>query len=79
MKDNYDPEAWKHWPHAQEVDQEVVTAAVAEISGDWQRIDGAVFVCEVPKDLGRVTRLRMQGGKLRADTESGISMIVPLL
>lgn len=38
---------------------------------------GAEFVCEVPASLGRVTRLRVEGGKVTAETESGIKMIVP--
>jgi hypothetical protein len=41
-------------------------------------LEGAVFVCEVPKDLGAVTKLEKKGGKIIARTESGTSMIVPV-
>ncbi len=41
------------------------------------RIDGTVFVCEVPPALGRVTKLSLKGGKVVAETESGTPMIVP--
>lgn len=37
----------------------------------------AEFICEVPPELGRVTKLRIKGGKVTATTESGIEMIVP--
>lgn len=36
------------------------------------------FVCEVPRPLGAVTRLKKRGGKIVAETESGIEMIVPV-
>lgn len=36
------------------------------------------FVCEVPSSLGRVTKLRIKGGKVIAETESGTQMIVPI-
>lgn len=38
----------------------------------------ASFVCEVPPSLGRVTKLRVERGKVTAETESGIKMIVPV-
>lgn len=37
----------------------------------------ATFVCEVPASLGRVTKLRVERGKVIAETESGVKMIVP--
>lgn len=37
----------------------------------------ATFVCEVPRDLGAVTKLKKRGGKIVAETESGIEMIIP--
>lgn len=38
---------------------------------------GAAFVCEVPPALGRVTKIKSQGGKVFVETESGTQMIVP--
>lgn len=38
----------------------------------------ATFVCEVPRSLGKVTRLYSRGGKVIAETESGIEFIVPI-
>lgn len=38
---------------------------------------GAEYVCDVPPELGRVTKLRVEGGRVTAETESGIKMIVP--
>lgn len=35
-------------------------------------------VVDVPSDLGSITNVRAQGGKLVVDTESGTPMIVPL-
>lgn len=37
----------------------------------------AEFICEVPPELGRVTKLRIKGGRVVAETESGTRMIVP--
>ena len=37
----------------------------------------ATFVCEVPPSLGRVTKIKQQGGKVVVGTESGTQMIVP--
>lgn len=39
---------------------------------------GATYVCDVPPNLGCVTALRVQEGKVVASTESGIEMIVPV-
>lgn len=45
---------------------------------DWEMPgNGAVFVCEVPSALGRVTKLEQRNGKVVASTESGIEFIVP--
>lgn len=41
-------------------------------------IEGAVFVCDLPRPLGAVTNFKPQGKKLVAETESGIPFIVPL-
>lgn len=35
------------------------------------------FLCRLPADLGAVTRLRNLNGRIIAETESGIPMIVP--
>ena len=40
-------------------------------------LSGMRYVCNVPSDLGAVTKLELRGGKIVAETESGISMIVP--
>ncbi len=37
----------------------------------------AEFICEVPPELGRVTKLRIKGDRVMATTESGIEMIIP--
>ncbi len=42
-----------------------------------KQVDGASYVCEVPTSLGRVTNLSTRGGRVVAETESGIKMIVP--
>lgn len=36
------------------------------------------FVCTVPEPLGAVTKLDLRGGRIVAETESGIDMILPL-
>lgn len=41
----------------------------------WQKI---AQIVEVPKGLGGVSGLRVANGKLVADTESGVPMVVPL-
>lgn len=41
------------------------------------RREGTEFICKVPDALGRVTRLVVRDGKVSAQTESGIEMIVP--
>lgn len=50
------------------------------IYGDRQprRIEGAMFVCELPRELGAVTKLSERGGKIVAETESGTPFIVPV-
>jgi hypothetical protein len=40
-------------------------------------MQGATYVFDVPKALGRVTGLKQQNGKVIAETESGTQMIVP--
>lgn len=35
------------------------------------------FICNVPAELGLVTRLQVRNGKVVAQTASGIEMIVP--
>lgn len=35
------------------------------------------YLCTLPADLGAVTRLRKVNGRMVAETESGILMIVP--
>ena len=42
------------------------------------RIDGMFYVCTIPAELGRVTDLREQGGRVLADTEAGVPFIVPI-
>lgn len=42
-----------------------------------QVVCGCDFLCEVPMDLGQVTALVERGGKLIAETESGIQFILP--
>ena len=42
---------------------------------DW--FSNTVFVCELPSELGRVTKLEGRNGKVVATTESGIPFIVP--
>lgn len=39
---------------------------------------GMRFVCAVPPVLGAVTKLSIRDGRVIAETESGIPMIVPL-
>ena len=41
-----------------------------------QRIEGMEYVCTLPRELGKVTKLEIKSGKLVCRTESGISMIV---
>jgi hypothetical protein len=41
------------------------------------KIEGATFICEVPAELGAVTELEVKNGKVVAETESGVQMIVP--
>lgn len=43
-----------------------------------KRIEDAVFVCEVPRELGAVTKLEVKRGKVIARTEGGQTMIVPV-
>ncbi len=38
----------------------------------------AAYVCEVPASLGAVTGLSVQNGRVVAETESGMQMIVPV-
>lgn len=45
--------------------------------GEAIPIIDAEFVCEVPPELGRVTKLRIRGDRVVAETESGHQMIVP--
>lgn len=45
---------------------------------DWTPQEHAIaYVCEVPKELGRVIKLEAIKGKVVARTESGITMVVP--
>lgn len=44
---------------------------------DLEYVSGCGFICEVPSALGRVTKLEIRGGKLVAETESGIDFIAP--
>jgi len=39
---------------------------------------GTSHLCTVPADLGKVMRLDIRNGKVIAETESGIQMIVPV-
>ena len=50
---------------------------IDEEPGRMVRRPGMTFVCEVPGPLGRVTKLSVKGGKLVAETESGVPLIVP--
>lgn len=43
-----------------------------------ERIEGATFVCELPQELGAVTKLSNRGGKIVAETVSGTPFIVPV-
>jgi hypothetical protein len=43
-----------------------------------KKIEGAVFICEAPAELGAVTKLEVKRGKVIARTESGRTMIVPV-
>lgn len=43
-----------------------------------KRIEGATFVCELPHELGAVTKLSKRGSKIVAETESGTPFIVPV-
>ena len=45
---------------------------------DWMSIPGAEFVCELPPELGGIMRMYCQGGRVIADTESGIKFILPI-
>lgn len=45
---------------------------------ELERFEGSTFICEVPKELGAVTKLEVKGGGVIARTESGTSMIVPV-
>jgi hypothetical protein len=40
--------------------------------------EGATYVCEVPKELGAVTKIETKRGKVIVRTESGQTMIVPV-
>lgn len=42
-----------------------------------QWLSGCKYLCNVPPDLGAVTKLELVSGKIVARTESGITMIVP--
>ena len=42
-----------------------------------KRIEGATFVCEIPEQLGSVTKIEVKRGKVIVRTESGQTMIVP--
>lgn len=39
---------------------------------------GTFYVCTVPEELGAVTDLAVQNGRVVAETESGIQFIVPI-
>jgi hypothetical protein len=41
-------------------------------------LEGTTYVCEIPKDLGAVTKIEMKRGKVIVRTESGHTMIVPV-
>jgi len=43
------------------------------------RIEGAQFLCEVPRALGRVKKIRIRNDKVMVETEGGIQMIVPVI
>lgn len=38
---------------------------------------GFEFICSIPPALGKVTKLKLRGGAVVCETESGIEMIVP--
>jgi hypothetical protein len=42
----------------------------------WEKISQTIVV---PTELGKITGLRAEGGKLLAETESGVPMVVPLV
>lgn len=41
------------------------------------RHEGMTYVCAVPDDLGRITKLENKNGTMVAHTESGVPFIVP--
>jgi hypothetical protein len=51
--------------------------ATAKI-GEAIPILDAEYVCDVPIELGRVTKLKVRGDKVIAETDSGMQMILPV-
>jgi len=49
------------------------------VGNDFNRviIDDLLFVCEVPRELGRILHLELRGDRVIAHTASGIQFIVP--
>jgi hypothetical protein len=45
-------------------------------TGICLRRPGFTFVCELPRALGNVTGLEVRNGRVVADTDSGIKMIL---
>lgn len=41
------------------------------------KLKEATYVCDVPKELGRVTKLSVRNGRVVAETASGTQMIIP--
>jgi hypothetical protein len=48
------------------------------MSDEAKWLEGATYVCEVPKELGAVTKIETKRGKVIVRTESGQTMIVPV-
>jgi len=47
-------------------------------NSNYQTIKGTAYVCEIPKELGRVTALKQKNGRIIAETESRNKMIIPI-
>ena len=42
------------------------------------RGDGWSFVCDIPRNIGNLLELKMRSGKFTLETDSGITMIIPI-
>jgi hypothetical protein len=55
----------------------ILFAEWAERQIEPERREGFTHVCTLPGDLGAVTRLKIKGGRVIAETESNADFIVP--